>query len=175
MLLSRWNLNPFTNFLRPFGISLAPCETYHPFCSSNPQLFLLDTSNSSGLKYLPPASWLFSYIFEFHLPSASQVIVWKRLTAMFTDPCCQAIPCHIPSTHWPANSLSWIHSALSWFQSPIFPTEMLSLLTWKTLPFSRYKHLLPGEAFLPSSQLLVSSICMTVNFLLSLKVQVFQR
>lgn len=50
MLLSRWNLNPFTNFLWPFGISLAPSETYHPFCSPNPQLSLLDTSNSVDLR-----------------------------------------------------------------------------------------------------------------------------
>lgn len=174
MLLSRWNLNPFTNFLRLFRVSLAPSETYQPFCSPNPQLSLLDTSNFSGLKNLLPVPWLFSYIFDFHLPSASQVIGWKRLAAVFTDPSCQAIPCHIP--HIVLQTLSWIHSALSRFQPPIFPTEMFSLLTWKTLPFSQYKHLLPGGSF-PALfiQLPGSSRYKTETFLLSLKVQVFQR
>lgn len=113
-----------------------------PFLLPNSQLSLLDTSNFSGLKYLSSVSWLFSYIFDFHRLEKTGCCVHGPLLSGHSLPY---------STHCLANSLSWIHSALSRFRSPIFLTEMFSRLTWETLFFSRYKRLLLQEAFLPSS------------------------
>lgn len=142
MVLSSWNRNSFKNFLGLFETSLAPRETHQPFLVLKPTAF---PRRHFTLQWTCVSAFISLAILLFLISAfpvllrAHQVTGWKRLGTVFTDACWLVSFSATFHTFPPANSLSWMYSTLSWFQSSIFPSDTLPLFTWSTLLFSYSK------------------------------------